>query len=163
MKLYIKQKVFSLKDRYNIFDEAGNPIFLVESKFFSIGAKFHILDLNGNELFYIQQKVLTFLAEYDIFKGQTHYAKIKKQFSFFKPKINVESQYGSYMINGEIFNMLFQIVCNNQVIGSVKKKWLSWGDTYELEIFGQSDPAFFCCMVIAIDHSLHNDDGNHSF
>ena len=34
MKLYIRQRVFSLTDRYDIYDEFENPYFHVQSEFF---------------------------------------------------------------------------------------------------------------------------------
>ena len=37
MKLYMKQKVFSLKDRFTIKNEAGEDVYTVEGKFISLG------------------------------------------------------------------------------------------------------------------------------
>jgi len=158
LKLYIKQKVFSLTDKYNICDELGNPVFFVTREFLSLGAKFHILDNQGIELYFISQKLLTFLAEYHIFKNSEECAKIKKQLTLFKPKILIESTFGAYQISGDLFSMRFDIECNSGLVGSISKKLLSWGDSYELDISDEVDPAFFCCLAIAIDHCLHNDN-----
>lgn len=163
MKLYIKQKVFSLTDKYNICDDLGNTVFLVTREFLSFWAKFHIFDTSGNELYYICQKLLTFLAEYNIFKNQLQYARIKKQLTFLKPKIVIESEYGHFEVVGNLLSMNFEIHSDNQCIGTISKKWLSWGDSYELDIFNEDDLAFFCCFVIAIDHCLHNENNNNSF
>ena len=160
MKLYIKQKIFSLTDKYNIYDELENPVFLVRREFLSFGAKFHVCDTNENELYFISQKLMTFLAEYHIFKGEIQCARLKKQLSFLKPKINVESEFGNFEIVGNAFSMNFEILCNGQYVGSLTKKWLSWGDSYELDIANSDDPAFFCCLVIAIDNCLHNESNN---
>ena len=35
MNLFIKQKIFTLRDRYNIFNEAGQPVYVVEGKLIS--------------------------------------------------------------------------------------------------------------------------------
>lgn len=158
MKLYIKQKVFSLTDKYNVTDETGNPIYVVNREFLSLGAKFHLCDLNGNEIFLIKQKLITFLAEYDIIKDELHYAKIKKQLSFLKPKINVTSEIGSYELTGDVWTMCFEIRSGNSSIGCITKKWLSWGDSYELNIYNDVDAPFFTALVIAIDHCLHNEN-----
>ena len=37
MKLYIKQKVFSIKDKFTIKDEEGNDKYFVEGKILSLG------------------------------------------------------------------------------------------------------------------------------
>ena len=44
MKLYFKQKVFTLKQRSNIFDRAGNVLFTAEAEIISLGRKMHIYD-----------------------------------------------------------------------------------------------------------------------
>ena len=56
MKLYIKQKVFSWKDKFFVKDEFGNDRYYVEGELFSLGKKLHIYDMNGNELAFIHQK-----------------------------------------------------------------------------------------------------------
>jgi len=160
LKLYIKQKVFSLTDKYNICDELGNTVFQVKRELLTLGAKFHVCDTSGNELYFISQKLLTFLAEYNIFKGPLQYARVKKQLTLLKPKINVESQYGNFEISGNVFSMNFEILCDGRYVGSLTKKWLSWGDSYELDIENEDDPAFFCCLAIAIDNCLHNESNS---
>ena len=41
MKLYMKQKVFSWTDKFNIVDEQGNERYYVEGELFSWGKKLH--------------------------------------------------------------------------------------------------------------------------
>ena len=45
MKLYIKQKVFSIKDKFTIKDEEGNDKYFVEGKILSLGKKFHVYNM----------------------------------------------------------------------------------------------------------------------
>ena len=60
MKLYIKQRVFSLGDKYDIYDANENVVFDVKSELFTIGAKLHLYDLNGQELYYIKRRITFF-------------------------------------------------------------------------------------------------------
>ncbi|MGI6050191.1 MAG: LURP-one-related/scramblase family protein [Acetivibrionales bacterium] len=156
-RLYIKQKVFSIRDRYSIFDEQGQPVFNVEGKIFSFGAKIHLYDAAGMELLYIEQKLFRFLPEYHIYSGNTLIAVIKKEFSLFKPKLNIQSQFGDYSFIGNLFGMDFSIVRDNMVIGELHKVWLSWGDSYELIVENENDVPLFCALSIAIDHCIHNE------
>ena len=59
-------------------------------------------------------------------------------------------------IRGSFWEMQYEIFCGGVFVGAVRKKWLSWGDSYELEIADESDPGFFCALVIAIDNCIHN-------
>lgn len=158
MNLYIKQKVFSIRDKYNVYNGAQQPVFTVESEFFSFGAKIHVYDLLGVELFYIEQKLFRFLPEYHIFNQNTCCAIVKKEFSLFKPRLHIESQFGSFHIEGNLWGMDFVILNGDIPVGEIHKTWLSFGDSYELVIRDPNDAPFFSTLVIAIDHCLHNDD-----
>ena len=52
MKLYIKQKVFSIKDKFTIKDEEGNDKYFVEAKILSLGKKFHVYNMEKEEVAY---------------------------------------------------------------------------------------------------------------
>lgn len=158
MKLYIKQRIFSLGDKYDIYDSNNNVVFDVESELFTIGAKLHLLDTSGNELYYIRRRITFMLARYEIYSMNNLYAVVSQEFSFFKSKLVVESSYGDFEINGDFMSMDYEITRNGLYFGSVHKKWLSWGDSYELDIPNNEDVAFFCALVIAIDNCLHNEN-----
>ena len=48
MKFYIKQKVFSFKDKFRIMDENQVLQYEVKGKFMSLSNKLELLDKNGN-------------------------------------------------------------------------------------------------------------------
>lgn len=157
LNLYIKQKVFSLVDKYSVYNEFGEPVYKVEGELFSWGAKIHLYDLSGAELYYIKQKVFVLLPEYEIYKGDTFCARVKKEFTFLRPRLNVQSSYGDFEIEGQFMEMDFNIQSNGQSLGNIHKEWLTWGDTYCLSIANPENAAFFISLVIAIDNCLHND------
>jgi uncharacterized protein YxjI len=160
MNLYIKQKVFTWRDKFYVYNENGEGIFKVEGELFSWGAKLHLYDAYDRELYFIKQKLMVFLPEYEIYQGENLIARVKKEFSFFKPRLNVTSHRGKYVIQGNFLGMDFQILYNNQLLGAIKKEWFTWGDTYCLYIANNEDAAFFTALVIAIDNCLHNESGS---
>ncbi len=162
MKLYIKQRVFSLGDKYDVYDSQENIVFNVESELFTIGAKLHLYNTQGQELFYIKRSFTLFLADYEIYQENNVIARISQEFSFFHAKLNVESMMGEFEINGDFMSMDYQIIRNGQYFGGVYKKWLSWGDSYELDIPENQNAGFFCALVIAIDNCLHNESKHNS-
>ena len=157
MNLYIKQRIFSFADKYSVYNEFGEPIYNVEGELFSWGAKIHLYDLNRTELYFIKQKIFNFFPEYEIYKGDTICARVKKEISFLRPKLDVQSSYGDFEIEGSFMQMDFEIQCNGQNLGEIHKQWLSWGDTYCLSVVNPDNAAFFTSLVIAIDNCLHND------
>lgn len=160
MKLYINQRVFSIGDKYDVYNEDNETVLQVEGEIFTIGAKIHILDTFGNEVYYIRQKIKLFLAEYEIYSGDSLLANVIQEFSFFNKNINIESVYGSYRIEGDLFGMDFDIIKDGKLFGSVSKKWFSFGDSYELYIPDDAEYSFFAALVIAIDNCIHNESNN---
>jgi uncharacterized protein YxjI len=158
MKLYIKQKVFSLKDRYDIYDGEGNVVYYVTSEFFTIGAKLHIYDANGAEQYYIRQRITFLLSQYEIYRNDKLYATVNQEFSFFKGKLKVNSDLGQFQLNGDFLDMDYDILKDEKYFGGIHKKWLSLGDSYELDIISMDNAGFMCALVIAIDHCMHNEN-----
>jgi len=158
MKLYIQQRVFSIGDKYDVYDEMQNVIYMVQGKIFSIGAQISISDAAGRELYFIKQRITFLLAHYELYQGNHLMADVRSELAIFKPKLSVTSQFGDFTMVGDIFSMDFEILKNGSSIGRISKKWLSWGDSYELDIYDNCDPGFFVALVVTIDNCLHNEN-----
>ncbi len=160
MLLYIQQRIFSLGDKYDVYDEQSNPVFHVRSRLFSWGAQIYIYDLLDRELYFIQQKVFSFMPQYRIFQNGQQVAVIQKRFTLFTQKLDIESNRGSLTMEGNWLGMDFAIYQNGRMLGELHKRWFTLGDCYELDIADGNDPAFFCTLTIAIDNCLHNGNNN---
>jgi uncharacterized protein YxjI len=84
---YIKQKIFTLRDRYYVYDGHKQPVYEVTGKFFSIGDELTISDLNGNPLFRIKQRVMSFFGAYDVYQNDILCATIKRRATFLMLKV----------------------------------------------------------------------------
>ena len=162
MRYIIKEKVFTFADRFNIEDQYGSPQFEVVGKIFSLGNKLNIYDLNGKELIYIEQKVFRFLPEYDIYREGNLIGKIKKEFTFFKPKFYIESTYGNLTIDGDVFHHNFNILRDGKPIAWINKKWISFSDTYSVDISDEEDQSFVLSIVIVLDQIFYDGNRNNS-
>lgn len=149
MKLYIKQKVFSFKDRFTVKDECGNDRYFVEGEFLSFGKKLHIFDMNNNEVAFVRQKLMTFMPKFTVEIGSRQIAEIVKEFTFFKPKYRVEGL--GWDVEGDFFSHDYIITDSSRPIVSIHKQWMSWGDTFELDIDNSSDEVVALAVVLAID------------
>lgn len=156
MKYIIKQKVFSLTDKFSIKDENENDRFFVNAKFFTIGKKLHLEDIHGNPLFYIEQKLFKLLPVYEIYSGEKLFAVLKKKFSFLKPKIEIDQNGNPYFISGDTWSHEFTVLRGDTVVASISKKWLSFSDTYSLDIVSGENDAFIISMVICIDLIIYD-------
>ncbi len=149
MKLYIKQKVFSFKDRFTVKDGNGEDRYFVEGKLISVGKKLTVTDAAGNEVAFVRQKVMTLLPKFIVEINGEEVAAIKKKLSFLKPKYEVEGL--DWNVEGDFFSHDYSITENGNVIASIHKRWMSWGDSFELDISDNADEVMALAVILAID------------
>lgn len=158
----IRQKIFSFGDNFAIKNEYDEDCFIVKGKVFALGDKLKIEDLEGNEIIYIEQKIFKLLPEYNIYCEGKHLARIKKEFTFFKPRFVIESTMGNYTMEGNILSHNFEIHKGDKTVATVNKKWFAFADTYGADIADDEDQPFMLALVIVIDQVLHDNNHNRS-
>jgi uncharacterized protein YxjI len=160
MKFYIKQKVFSWKDRFNIFDEYGNEAYWVEGSVFTIGKKLDLYDMANNHMAHIHQKVLSFLPRYFIEMNGTDVAEVVKHFTLFTQKFSVSGF--DWHIQGDFFAHEYEIYRGDYTIATISKEWFTFGDAYSIEIVDGVDPVGVISVVLIIDAILAQSNNNSS-
>lgn len=149
MKLYIKQKVFAIKDRFTVWGEDGSDRYYVEGELFTFGKKLHIYDANNREAALIQQKLFRFLPCYVVSVNGVDIAEIVKEFTFFKPKYTIKGL--NWSVEGDLFAHDYTVFENGNPVVRIRKEWMTWGDSYELTIADPSKELAALAVVITID------------
>lgn len=76
----MKQKLFSLKQDFNIYDHNQIHLFRVSSKLFSVGRQLRIYDaLTNEELAYVKESPFRFLTQLKVYQGDDYVATIQKR------------------------------------------------------------------------------------
>ena len=149
MKLYIKQKVFSLTSKFTVKDESENDRYFVEGEFFSLRGRLHIMDAQGGEIGQIYRRLMTFLPHFILEIGGEEIAEIVKDFSFFRPKYSLENT--SLRVEGDFWAHEYHITQNGREVVSISKEWFTWGDCYALDIADSADEMLALAVVLAVD------------
>lgn len=155
MKLYMKQKVFSWKDRFKIYDEFENVLYEVEGEFFTMGKKLHIYDASHREAAFIHQKIWSFLPRYFVSHDGVDVAEVVKEFTFIRQEYTVNGP--GWQVHGDFMAHEYEITGNDGIVASISKKWFTWGDTYEIDIHNgpengsEADEIMVLCVVLIID------------
>ena len=149
MKLLFKQRLFSWFDSYDIYDEAGNTVYVVKGEL-SWGHLLRIYDAAGNDLGMIKEKVLTWLPKFEMYLGDQYIGCISKEFSFFKPRYNIDCN--GWQINGDWLEWDYTIQnAAGQSVATVSKEIWNWTDTYVINVSDPKDALCVLMMVLAID------------
>lgn len=149
MKLYIKEKVFSWGDKFYVKDALGNDRYVVEGEVFTLGKKLHVYDMRGREAAFIKQELMTFLPRFTVWSGGQEIAQVKKEFSFLVPRYSIEGL--GWVIEGSFWEHDYQITQNGSPIVTITKEWMTWGDSYELDIAPGADEILALAVVLTID------------
>lgn len=157
MRLYMKQRLLSWTQDFDIYNIDQRPVFHVEGQLLSIGRKLRIYDSNtSQELAYVEQKLLTLLPQMDVYVKGSQVASIKQQLTLFKPRYEVSGP--GWNIQGDIFAHDYKIYSQDgTTIANIRKQFLSWSDAFELEINEQAaDPVLVIAVILAIDLAMDN-------
>ena len=158
MKFYMKQKVFSWKDRFNIYDEFGNEAYSVDGKVFSLGKKLDLFDKDNNHKAHIHQKVLSFLPRYFIQINGEDVAEVVKHFTLFNQKFSVTGY--DWQVDGDFLAHEYEIYRDNYTIATISKEWFTFGDAYSINITDGVDPVPVISIVLIIDAILAQSNNN---
>lgn len=158
--LYVKHKSISSNRKFTVKDEKGNDKYSVEGERNSIGLNVRIYDSNFNELAFLQQKVLSFMPKFFLFVCGEQVAEIRKKVQLLKPKYEISGL--NWIVEGDVLNHDYCILEAGKPVATIHKKWLSWGDSFEVDVFNPIDEVFALSVTLVIDHTLdlqHSDNG----
>ena len=149
MKLYIKQKVLSWKDKFFVKDETGADRYYVEGEVWSFGKKLHVYDMAGREVAYIEQKITWMFGEYHVYQNGIEVAVIRQKFAWFHPKYEIEGP--GWEVSGSFWMHDYDITKDGNLVVSISKELMTWGDSYELDIIQPQDELLALATVLVID------------
>ena len=156
-KLLVEQKLFSIRDRFYIKDERGENKYMGKGALLSIGKNCVIMDTNEVQLARIEQKIWSWLPTFRVYVGGEQIAKIKREFTFWRPQYHID--FGNIEVKGDVWGFNYTLESGGRVIGSVNKKLFKLRDTYEVEVFDDEFELIVLALVLSIDYvSFNNND-----
>ena len=159
MRLFIKNKLFSLGEGSFVLDEAGNKVFTVKGKWgiFSPTKKKKIYDQNKELRYIVRNKFWHFFSAscflYDDSKQKI--AMLTNGDFDFKGRYVLKGYQDEILIKGnfsEFPKFTMDIYKNEKVIGKITRDFTIIRDSFVLDIYDDTEDAFLVALVIAIDN-----------
>lgn len=148
-RLYIKQKLFSIGEKFTVKDESGNDCYFIEGSFLEIPKNFSVINRTGKTVSHISKKFFSLLPKFFVEIDGKDVLTIEKEWTFFRSRYSI---FGAGIeIQGDWWDMNFSVYQNGSHIAHVSQKWISWGDTYAVEIFEDTLEELIISIVVAID------------
>lgn len=154
-KLYIKQKVFKLRDVYPVLDAEGKPVYQVDQDFKLLGNTVHVTQLASQRGFVIDRELFRFMPHYQVRFDDGTSMMIVQRFTFFRKEIEIQSKQFHLTLQGDYLWDLNFTVYNGEVqVGQINKAWLAWGDSYEITVLDSRFEEALLALLIALDDIL---------
>jgi uncharacterized protein YxjI len=152
--LWVNQELFSLRGTYWVEDEQGNQVYQVVGSFMQVPKEFYVCDTAGNHLATVTHKVVSLLPQFFVSIGGSDVAIIRKKLSFIHPKYEIEGVNSASLlqVQGNVWDLSYQILWDGVQIGEVNKKWVSVRDRYMVQISDDRFELLVIALVLAIDY-----------
>ncbi|MDU5334744.1 LURP-one-related/scramblase family protein [Enterococcus sp.] len=148
-KLYIKQKVFSIGEKFTVVDEDQRLRYSVKGSFMKIPKTFSVENEQGREVSKITKKTISLLPKFFVEIDGKDQIEISKHLSFLKAKYSIDAE--DLSVDGNWWDMDFEVSQKGRKVAEINKRWISWGDTYEITILNDALEELIVSLVIAID------------
>mgnify|MGYP006391251257 FL=1 len=148
-QLYIKQKVISLSGKFTVKDEQEKDAYYVEGSFMKVPKTYSIMNPAREEVALITKKMFSFLPKFFVEVNGQEVLTIKKELSFLKPRYTIDA--AGIEVQGNWWEMSFQVLQHGEVVGQVSKEWFTWGDSYKVQILNEEMESIIIALVVAID------------
>lgn len=149
MKMLFKQRILSLLDSYDIYDEYGNVLYQVKGRF-AFGHRAVIYNRSGYEVGEVVQRILTFLPKFEIYKAGQYLGCICKELTFLHPRYRFDCN--GWQVDGSIMEWDYRILdTSGNVVARISKELFNWSDTYSIDVNDPEDALEVLMFVLAID------------
>lgn len=157
MRFYARQKLFSLRTVFKILNEKGQPSYSAKGEIVSFGKRLHIYDRTGREVAVLRQRLMSLMPTYEIHIGGRYAASIVKRITLFKPSYSIKGS--GWRVQGDFLKHSYRLIGpNGKVAASIRKRWFSFGDAFELNVPDPENELMAICVMLAIDCVMDNEE-----
>ena len=89
MQLYLKQRIFTWFDSFDIYHEDGSVAYTVQGQL-SWGHKLEVQDDEGRYLGMVRQRALTFLPQFEMYRGDEYLGCIYREFTILRSTFTLD-------------------------------------------------------------------------
>ena len=149
MKLILKEKILSILDSFNVYDENDDIYFKVKGKV-ALAHKTAIYDAKGREVGMVREKIIDILPNFLLYKDGEKVGTCRKKISVIRPKFEID--FNGWDIKGNWLEWDYSIVDKSgKTVAVISKKLLRLTDTYVIDVKDEADALDALMVVLAID------------
>jgi uncharacterized protein YxjI len=157
MRYLMKQKAWSLRERFNIQNDLGEDVGYLEKAIMAWGDTLVFYDVAGKQVATIKQRMLSWRPTYDI-ETAAGTSTLEEQRHFLaRATFTIATPSGNLGIEGD-WSQHEYFVTNGHAstIATVSKQWWTWTDTFGVEILPGEDVVLILAATVVVDLIHHH-------
>ncbi len=162
MRYLMRQKFWTIGDRFLIKDDSNRDVYQVIGKFFALVDSLSFQDMRGHELAKITQKLISFKRRYQVHRDGKLAADVVKEITFFKDKYTVDIPGpNDYVVQGNFWEHEYSFLRKGREVAHVSKQFFALADTYGISVLDDEDDVLILATAVVIDlvnHAEHDND-----
>jgi len=149
ISLYMEQKLFSLKPKFNVFDQEKNVVFHVDG---DITSHSFSIQQEGIEVLKLKRKIAKMLDEYVLIKNGETISELKKRFSIVNPEVTGTVNGSELRIVGDLLGIDYDIKIDGRTVAHVDQDKSYWSDCYRISIKDEHVQDIVIALAVICDH-----------
>jgi len=159
MRYQMQQKLLSIGNDGNIYDEHGDVLYRANGRFWTIQDRVDVVDAHGTAVGTVHSKMLslqkTFVVEID---GQEAAEIVQKLFSLRK-NFDIHLATGDrWALHGDWLDHAFTITgTSGETIATISRAWVTVTDAFGIDIADGQNDLLVLMTVVALEAAEHDD------
>lgn len=149
MLLTVKQRTFSWRETFDVYDSDGNKKYYVEGENSGFEHKIYVLNSDGIEVGFIARDRSVFVPRFNIYAYGEYCGMIEKKFSF--THNNFDMDYRGWRVEGNFIGGEYDVYESCSRVVHIAKDMHKMSDTYYIDIAYDEDEIPALLLVLAID------------
>ena len=154
ISLFMEQKLFSLKPRFDVFDKEKNVVFHAEG---DITSHSFSIQQDGREVLKLKRKIAKILDEYVLVRNGETVAELKKKFRIVNPEVSGTVNGAELRIAGDLMGIDYDIKIGGRTVAHVDQDKAHWSDCYRISIKDEDVQDIVIALAVICDHVSDKD------
>ena len=149
----IRERIFDIGDDFDITDDDGRTVFHVDGKALSLRDRLVIEDLTGREVASVHRRLIALRRTYRIEIGGEEAGELRKKlFTPFRDSFTIDVPGPDDLtMHGNLLDHEYEVERDGHRVARVSKKWLSFRDTYAVDVEPEENDVLVLAAVLAVD------------
>lgn len=159
MRYQMQQKLLSVGNDGDIYDEQGTVLYRADGRFWTVQDRVDILDTHGTTVGTVHSKLLSLQKTFVVEIGGQEAAEIVQKFFSLRKSFDIHLASGDrWALHGDWLEHAFAITAaSGETIATISREWITIPDAFGIDIADGQDDLLVLMVLVALEAAEHDD------